>query len=100
MKAMNDHNIMLNCDISYDEVEAQVNKSTLNKSVGFDNIPNEVLKHPDCIMLLYRLFKLCFDKSLVPSAWLKAVISPTPKGADKDPYCPLSYRAVSLLLCK
>ena len=99
MKAMNNQNILLNCDISYDEVEAQINKSKLNKSVGFDNIPNEVLKHPDCIMLLYRLFKLCFDKSLVPSAWLKAVISPMPKGADKDPYCPLSYRAVSLLSC-
>ena len=46
-------NIFLNCDISYDEVEYQVNTAKRNKSVGFDQIPNEVLQHPDCITALY-----------------------------------------------
>ena len=78
--------IVLNCDISFHEVEYQINKAKRNKSFGFDQIPNEVLQHPDCITALYYLFKLCFDHCLVPSQWLKAVISPVPKGADKDPY--------------
>ena len=46
-------NIILNCDISYVEVEHQVNKSKINKSVGSDLIPNEVLQHPDYIMVLF-----------------------------------------------
>ena len=29
-------NIFLSCDISYDEVEYRVNKSKMNKSVGFE----------------------------------------------------------------
>ena len=46
-------NIILNCDISYVEVEYQVNKSKINKAVGFDLIPNEVLQHTDYIMVLF-----------------------------------------------
>ncbi len=34
---------------------------------------------------------------LLPSVWLKAVINPIPKGANKDPLVPLNYKGISLL---
>ena len=41
----------------------------------------------------------CFSYHTIPSAWQKAVISPIPKSASKDPYTPLNYRGISLLSC-
>ena len=35
----------------------------------------------------------------MPSVWLKAIITPIPKGAKCDPCVPLNYRGISLLSC-
>ncbi len=43
------------------------------------------------------LHHLCYKTS--PSVWLKAVINPIRKGANKDPLVPLNYRGISLLSC-
>ncbi len=72
-------NPQLNCPLSYNEVEKIVNKLKLNKSSGIDQIPNEVLKHHDVMLMLYYLFTKCFDYGLFPSIWLMAVISPITK---------------------
>ena len=37
-------NVFINGDISYNEVEKAVKSLRVNKAVGFDGIPNEVLK--------------------------------------------------------
>ena len=87
----------INADITYEEVEQVVRSLKPNKSPGIDGIPNEVLKQKDVILLLWKLLTLCFKFSLIPTIWLKAVISPIPKGSDKDPYLPLNYRGISLL---
>ena len=50
-------------------------------------------------MLLLKFFQKCFDSSLVPSIWLKSVITPIPKPAMKDPYTPLNYHGISLISC-
>lgn len=95
-------NDMVNADISYDEIEKLVNKAKNNKSVGIDNIPYEVLKHHDVIMVLFQLFQSYFKYGKIPSIWLKAIITPIPKSAMKDLYSPLQYRGISLLsnICK
>ena len=92
-------NIVLNQKISIHEIEKVVGKLKEGKSPGPDMIPNEVVKCPDIKLLLYRLFSYCFENSMVPSVWLKAIIKPIPKGADKDPYIPLNYRGISLTSC-
>ena len=81
-------NIALNESISLDEVEKVLLKLKNRKSVGIDNIPNEVLKCPQIIMLLYNLFNTCFNLGIVPSLWNQSIIKPIPKGCDKDPYVP------------
>ncbi len=87
----------LNCPLSYDEVKNLVNKLKLNKSSGIDQIPNEVLKHSDVMLMLCYMFTKCFDYRLVPSICFKAVITPIPKSSNKDLYVTLNYRGISIL---
>ncbi len=70
-----------------------------NKAVGYDNIPNEVLKNPCIINVLCHLFQLCFDSGNVPGEWNKAIINPIPKDLSKDNRVPHNYRGISLLCC-
>ena len=83
----------------YDEVEKVLNKLKSNKSATWDNIPNEVIKNKFVYVLLLKYFQKCFDSSLVPSIWLRSVVSPIAKSGTKDPHTPLNYRGISLLSC-
>ena len=49
-------NIFINGDISYNEVEKAVKSLKVNKAVGFDSIPNKVLKQGSIICILHKLF--------------------------------------------
>jgi hypothetical protein len=88
-------NEMLNEPLTMAELIRAVTKLKRNKAVGFDKIPNEVLKQNNIRLLLYGLFSTCFNYSMVPTIWLKGIISPIPKGADTYPFVPLNYRGVS-----
>ena len=76
-------NVYLNEDINFQEVLYAVKKVKLKKSSGIDNIPNKVLKQPSIITLMHIFFNYCFKNSIVPSAWLKGIIVPVPKGCMK-----------------
>ena len=91
-------NEFLNVDISFDEILKIVKALKLKKSVGYDKVPNECLNYYNITLFMYHFFKLCFDNSVVPVEWTKAIIAPVPK-QGKDPYEPLSYRGISLLSC-
>ena len=54
-----DLNNFLNHDFTIDEVTFHVNKSKTNKSSGFANIPNEILKHNDNQHKTCIIFSLC-----------------------------------------
>ena len=77
----------------YDEVEKVLNKLKSNKSAGWDNIPNEVIKNKSVYVLLLKYFQKYFDSSFVPS-----IVSPIPKSATKDPHTPLNYRGNNRIL--
>ncbi len=83
-------NPKLNGPLSFNELEYMINKLKKNKSVGIDQIPNEVLKKDDVMLILFQLYVKCFDSGLVPSLWLKPIITPVPKGSTKDPFVPLN----------
>ena len=80
-------------------MEQACNSLKLRKAVGVDLIPNEVLKQPALQEIMLNFMNSCFSYHTIPSAWQKAVISPIPKSASKDPYTPLNYRGISLLSC-
>ena len=94
---MNDNNVLLNSTISLAEISEVTKTLKNNKSVGFDNIPNEILKNENVKIALCNYLNACFKFSKVPSVWLKSVIIPIPKGGNKDPCIPLNYRGISLL---
>ena len=93
-----DGSIELNKPITYQEVKRAVDSSKLKKAVGFDLVPNELLKNDQVIDLLFVLFTMCFRTKLIPDAWQKAIITPIPKmsGYVKDP---LKYRGLALQSC-
>ena len=84
-------------DFTKDEVRKHVLKAKDNKAPGLDGIVNEVLKNDVCIDVLTALFNRCLSSGLLPTAWLKGIISPIPKNASSDPKVPLNYRGISLL---
>ena len=89
----------LNIPISVLEVQNAIRLCKNNKAPGVDRIPNEVIKHPNIENLLYRVYCYCFQNGIVPKIWLRSLIKPIPKGADKNPFLPLSYRGISLISC-
>ena len=92
-------NQIINQDITLNEVKAATRKLKNNKSPGVDYIQNECLKIEGIMKPLTKLFQYCFENSIMPTIWQKAIITPIPKGSDKDPYTPLNYRGISLLSC-
>ena len=89
----------LNRKIEFIEIERIINKMKSNKATGIDLIPYEALKSPEVKLMCFNFFDKFFEHSLLPSSWLKAIITPVPKGADKDPRVPLNYRGISLMSC-
>ncbi len=77
----------LNVPLYFDELEYMINKLKKNKSVGIDQIPNEVLKKHDVMLILFQLYVKFFDSGLVPSLWLKAIITPIPKKFYRRSIC-------------
>ena len=94
---LSEPNEEINGNITIEEVRRAVHKLKNGKSTGIDCIQNECLKQEEILQVLWKLLYTCFDKSIVPSVWLKAIISPIPKCSKKDPYTPLNYRGISLL---
>ncbi len=92
-----ENTMLLNQPIQEEEVKKALCHAKNAKSTGIDNVPNEVLKSDSTVTLLMKFFNLCFTKNVIPSMWRKAIITPIPKGHDKDPRVPLNYRGISLL---
>ena len=89
--------IELNVKITEEKIEKAVEKLKLQKAVGCDEIPNEVLKVPGVWGILCKLFDVCFEKSLILPVWKSAVIKPIPKGGLYDKFCPENYWCISLI---
>ncbi len=87
----------LNHDISASEVKKSVSQAKNNKSVGLDNLPNEILKNDTSINILTLLFNKIFDYQIIPSVWKVGIIKPIPKSSLVDPRMPLQYRGISLI---
>ena len=86
----------LNCDISIEEVRKAVYRAKLNKAVGVDELPSEVLRNEKCVVLLHKIIRYCFEEGQVPNDWCRTIINPILK-ADKDPRDPLGYRGIALI---
>ncbi len=85
MEHENHDNTDLYAPISFQELDTLIGKLKYNKATVIDKILNEVIKQNHVMILLHSLFNEFFSSTLLPSVWLKAVISPIPKCSSKDP---------------
>ena len=88
-----------NAPFTLDEIDKVRCKMKLDKAVGSDVIPNEVLKSEGIRKLLLSFVNMCYFNNVIPSVWRVSIISPIPKSSSKDPCVPLNYRGISLLSC-
>ena len=89
----------MNKNFTIIEIKRALDKAKCKKSVGVDEIPNEVLKQSFMCNIMREFFQLCFDCGKVPADWTKSIIKPIPKSSENDKRVPLNYRGISLLSC-
>ena len=87
----------LNSSITYSEVKHVMQELKNNKAVSVDLLPNEIMKNDTSTECLTALFNHCFNNSIIPEKWRKALISPVYKGKNKNVKDPKSYRPISLI---
>ena len=66
-------------------------KAKCGKAPGFDDIPVDLLKNVNALVMMIDLFNHCYTNGMVPSDWSKGIITPVPKSSTADPRDPLSY---------
>ena len=72
-------------------------KAKPKKASGLEGIPNEALKSPRLLEILFYIFKTCFEHGIIPKVSYKSIIKPVPMSLKNDPRISLNYRDISLL---
>ena len=85
-------------DITLKEIERVVAQAPSRKSCarGPDNIYADYFKNLKLFPIITSLFKLCFQSSVFPKVWHKAIILPIPKSGNTRTLDPLNYRGIAL----
>ena len=91
-------NIILNSEITADEIFDSIKNLKNNKASGLDDIVNEHLKATvDILLPVYvLLFNLVLDHGYIPESWMLGIIKPIYKNKG-DRNDPDSYRAITLV---
>ena len=87
---------ILNSPLDIEETRRALHRAKVGKAVGVDNIPNEILKRPELLHVLHRLYSVCYEQNVIPTLWYKTIICPILK-RGKDSRHPLNHRAISLM---
>lgn len=86
-------------EASPDEIKKAIWSLKMNKASGPDEITARILRKawPVVKTQLCKIMNGCLREARFPSLWKVADIVVIPKGKDKDPSCPISYRPISLI---
>ena len=95
-----DADIILNSNISEEEISTAINGLKLGKSPVHDEILNEHIKSTQCLFMpLYiKLFNTIFDTGILPEVWLEGKIRPIYKNKG-DQLNPENDRPITVLSC-
>ena len=86
--------IMLNEEISIEEIKDAIHANRDNKSPGTDGIKPAFIKNDAFVRFVRALCNHCFKTGTVDS-WLKAIIKPIPP-KSKESTIPSEYRGIAL----
>ena len=78
------HDPILNAPINETETRKVICRLQNNKATGIDNGPNEILKIPEILPLLVKLFNTCFENSVIPKDWNSGMIYPILKKKKRE----------------
>ena len=97
---INNSNVILNSNITRQEISFAIKGLKCGKAAGFDEFLNEYIKSTETnIMPLYlKLFNFIFDTGFLPEAWLAGKICPIYKNKG-DKLNPDNYRPITILSC-
>ncbi|CAG2196009.1 unnamed protein product [Mytilus edulis] len=82
---INNPDDFLDREILFEEVVNAIAKSKNGKSPGIDQLSVELFKNNALMLILHKLFNICFKYGKIPSVWGKSVITPIPKSSTSDP---------------
>jgi len=90
--------ILVNDNITEDEVEEAIQRAKNGKSSGTDMITNDIYKwgRPITTSWLTRLFQRVYENGQVPEEWGKSIICPIYKNKGDRMKCE-NYRGISLM---
>ena len=88
------HQVVINRDISREEVNGALIKAKMGKAIGCDLIPMEILKNGDMVDVLLNLFNVCFKSGDIPTEWKKSLVIPVFKSGDQRHT--RNYRGISI----
>ncbi len=83
--------------ITYEEVKQSILRAKLGKPVSCDVLSTEALDNDITYKFLFKLLQNCFETGVMPSLWLKGIITPLPKDNTLDPRDPMNYRGINLV---
>ena len=86
--------IMLNEEISIEEIKDAIHANRDNKSPGTDGIKPAFIENDAFVRFVHALCNHCFKTGTVDS-WLKAIIKPIPQ-KSKESTIPSEYRGIAL----
>ena len=91
--------ILVDIDITLDDVFSNLSALDVHKAMGVDGIPNRILKNCATALCepILHLFQQCVDQSYLPEEWRIHKIVPIHKSGDKTNV--KNYRPISLLCC-
>lgn len=86
-------------EASHDEIKNAIWSLKMNKAPGPDEVTAKILRKawPVVKTQLHQVMNDCLREARFPNTWKVANIVVIPKGKDKDPAYPKSYRPISLI---
>lgn len=86
---------MNNSEIRIDELKSAIKCLKVNKAVGLDELPAEILKCDKLLNVLLKLFNKCFSSGIIPDIWKQGIINPIPKSSTSYRRDPMNYLGIT-----